>query len=183
MFFSRRYQISAAAVLGLCLLAAAGCADLFSSGEQRQPGEVYYADFPDIPIPAEMELRSGNSQVIKTGNTVNGFLEFSGSVSWDSLVNACASNLTRDGWSVLGLFRGKHSLIIADKMDRTCVMTIYDGFPSTTLEVWVADKINGFIAPLATPERMNTNDAGTYEVSTGSSSAGGGGIQEQGLSE
>ena len=159
-----------------------GCAGLFEDAPQNT-ADVYYADFPDVPIPAEMSLRSGNSQVIKTANTVNGYLEFTGSVSWDSLVNACASNLTRDGWNVLGLFRGSNSVIIADKMDRTCVMTIYDGFPSTTLHVWVADKINGFIAPLAAPERVNNDGTETYLTTGTGTSSGSGGLNEQGLTE
>ncbi len=166
-----------------------GCAELFSSSSssaQEGTGNVYYADFPDVPIPSEMELNSGKSQVAKSGaGNVIGYLEFSGSAAWDSLINACASNLTRDGWSVMGLFRGERSLIVADKMDRVCVISIFDGFPSTTMNVWVTDKTNGFIAPLAAPEKTGADSGGTYTTSTGTSSSGsgGGGLQEQGLSE
>ena len=110
-------------------------------------------------------------------------------MAWDSLVNACASNLTRDGWSVMGLFRGERSLIVADKMDRVCVISIVDGFPSTTMHVWVTDKTNGFIAPLAEPMKSGGesggSDDGYVTTSTGSSSSGSGsgGLNEQGLSE
>ena len=170
------------------VLALAGCAEMFSSSSSGQEGtaEVYYADFPDVPIPSEMELRSGSSQISKSANgNVFGYLEFSGSVAWDSLVNACASNLTRDGWSVIGLFRGERSLVVADKMDRICVISISDGFPSTTMSVWVTDKTNDFIATLTAPEKTSTSGNDSYETSTGTSSSGGGsgGLQEQGLSE
>ena len=182
-------------LLLMAALALAGCAELFSSSSSSQEGtaEVYYADFPDVPIPSEMELRAGSSQVSKSaGGGVFGYLEFSGSAAWDSLVNACASNLTRDGWSVMGLFRGERSLIVADKMDRVCVISVVDGFPSTTMHVWVTDKTNGFIAPLAEPMKSGGDSSGSggaddgyVTTSTGSSSSGsgGGGLNEQGLSE
>ena len=178
-------------VLIITAVALGGCAELFSSSStQEGAGDVYYADFPDVPIPSEMELRSGSSQVSKSSSgAVNGYLEFSGSVAWDSLVNACASNLTRDGWSVLGLFRGERSLVVADKMDRICVVTISDGFPSTGMSVWVTDKTNGFVAPLAAPGKTGTDSGDGYvTTSTGTSSgsgsgAGGSGLKEQGLSE
>ena len=182
-------------LLSLMVLALGGCAELFSSSSSGQEGtaEVYYADFPDVPIPSEMELRAGSSQVSKSaGGGVFGYLEFSGSAAWDSLVNACASNLTRDGWSVMGLFRGERSLIVADKMDRVCVISVVDGFPSTTMHVWVTDKTNGFIAPLAAPMKSGGDSSGSggaddgyVTTSTGSSSSGsgGGGLNEQGLSE
>ena len=183
------------ALCGLLALAAAlsGCAGTFSSSDGNA-SDVYYAEFTDVPIPSAMEQHNGASQVTKAANgSVNGYLEFSGSVSWDSLVNACASNLTRDGWSVNGLFRGEHSVIVADKMDRSCVITIDDGFPSTTMNVWVTDKINGFIAPLAAPGDSGSGGGSgdTYTTTTGtsssggsssSSSSGGGGLKEQGLS-
>ena len=169
------------------MLALSGCAELFSSSsDQRGVGDVYYADFPDVPIPSEMELDAGRSQVGKSGaGNAIGYLEFNGSVAWDSLVNACASNLTRDGWSVIGLFRGERSLVVADKMDRICVISISDGFPSTTMSVWVTDKTNDFIATLTAPEKTSTSGNDSYETSTGTSSSGGGsgGLQEQGLSE
>lgn len=182
-------------LLSLMVLALGGCAELFSSSSSGQEGtaEVYYADFPDVPIPSEMELRSGSSQISKSANgNVFGYLEFSGSVAWDSLVNACASNLTRDGWSVLSLFRGERSLIVADKMDRVCAISITDGFPSVTMQVWVTDKTNGFIAPLSAPMKSGGesggsggSDDGYVTTSTGSSSSGSsnGGLNEQGLSE
>lgn len=177
-------------LMAVLTVGLSGCAEIFSSSSSNQQGagSVYYADFPDVPIPSEMELRSGSSQVTKSGaGNVIGYLEFSGSAAWDSLVNACASNLTRDGWSVTGLFRGERSLIVADKMDRICVISIFDGFPSTSMSVWVTDKTNGFIAPLAAPQKTTTTDSGdTYTTSTGTSSSGtssGGGLQEQGLSE
>ena len=174
-------------ILIMLVAALSGCADLFSSSSQQGGvGDVYYADFPDVPIPSEMELRSGSSQVAKSSSgEVNGYLEFSGSVAWDSLVNACASNLTRDGWSVLGLFRGERSLVVADKMDRICVISIFDGFPSTSMSVWVTNKTNGFIAPLAAPVKSGVDSGDAYVTTgTGSSSTGsGGGVHEQGLSE
>lgn len=172
-------------LLGALALVAAlsGCAG-FSSSSGENASDVYYAEFADVPIPAAMEQHSGASQVTKAANgSVNGYLEFSGSVAWDSLVNACASNLTRDGWSVNGLFRGEHSVIVADKMDRSCVITIDDGFPSTTMNVWVTDKINGFIAPLPAPGE-SSGSGGTYTTTTGTSSSGGssssGGLREPG---
>ncbi len=184
-------------LLVLLSLVLGGCAELFSGSSSPEEGaaEVYYADFPDVPIPSEMELRSGQSQTSKSSaGNVYGYLEFSGSVAWDSLVNACASNLTRDGWSVIGLFRGERSMVVADKMDRICVISIVDGFPGVTMGVWVTDKTNGFIAPLAAPMKSGgeaggtgngESDEGYVTTSTGSSSAGGGsgGLQEQGLSE
>lgn len=181
-------------LLLLMALALGGCAEMFSSSQSREgTADVYYADFPDVPIPSEMELRAGNSQISKSaGGNVFGYLEFSGSVAWDSLVNACASNLTRDGWSVLSLFRGEHSLIVADKMDRVCAISIVDGFPGVTMHVWVTDKTNGFIAPLAAPMKSGGESAGSsgsddgyVTTSTGSSSSGSGngGLNEQGLSE
>ena len=177
-------------LLGLLLLSIilSGCGGMFSSSSESGASDVYYAEFPDVPIPSAMSQHSGSTQVTKSANgSTNGFLEFSGSVAWDSLVNACASNLTRDGWSVNGLFRGEHSVILADKVDRSCVITIDDGFPSTTMNVWVTDKINGFIAPLAAPGESGSSSGSsdTYTTSTGTSSSGGGssgGLQEQGLS-
>ena len=181
-------------LLSLMALALGGCAEMFSSSQSQEgTAEVYYADFPDVPIPSEMELRAGSSQISKSASgNVFGYLEFSGSVAWDSLVNACASNLTRDGWSVLSLFRGERSLIVADKMDRVCAISIVDGFPGVTMHVWVTDKTNGFIAPLAAPMKSGDgsatsggSDDGYVTTSTGSSSSGGGsgGLNEQGLSE
>ena len=185
----RVYRGSVFFVLMLAMtIVLSGCAELFSfsSSSRGGEGDVYYADFPDVPIPAEMQLRASRSLVVKNSSgLVTGYLEFSGSASWDSLVNASASNLTRDGWSVMGLFRGERSLIVADKIDRICVITIVDGFPSTSMSVWVTSKTHGFIAPIPAPERIvpDVDDGDTFVTTTTGTSGGGSGLQEQGLFE
>ncbi len=141
-------------VVCVCLLTALGCSRSSApppnpvaqsepapgpSPSPAPPGpRPQILDFPDVPIPAELDIRSKSSNVFQSGSIKMGFITLRGRVESNSVLNFFTSALPREGWRLKGQFRYNRSLLIFDKPDKTCVILITDETIYTYVEIYVA---------------------------------------------
>lgn len=96
-----------------------------------------FLDFPDIPIPSELGVRSDESNVFQTGPLKMGFLTLRGRVDINSLITFFTMVLPREGWKLKGQFRYSRAMLIFEKPEKTCVMLFRDSTIYTYVEIYV----------------------------------------------
>ncbi len=111
-----------------------------SSSPTYSPGPrplVY--DFPDVPCPAEMSRHDGDSFVVQSGSLKAGLLVLRGMrVDVRSLINFFQAAMPRENWKPRGGFHAKRTLLVFEKPDKTCVITLYESTIYTYAEIYVA---------------------------------------------
>lgn len=138
-------------VLGLAITGLlTGCANPFLGGNSDVT-ETYVIEFDDIPIPKDMEIKNGYTEISQTDNLKTGHLRFTGRVEWLSLINACSYNMHQQNWIPIAIFKSPQGLLVFRKDERVCVIVITDSFPNTLMRVWVSPKMNGFTVPPTMP--------------------------------
>lgn len=150
MGLSRRFRMTlAACAAGLFLFSLAGCSGMgldipnpFSS--TSDVNDVYFSQFPDVPIPADMKSSPKNTLVTPTQDGVKMGLEtFEGRVEASSLANAMIHNMSRQGWSLRGSITGKRTMQLHEKDQRYAIIYLYDQTLSTAMEIWVLNRLSG----------------------------------------
>lgn len=121
-----------------------GCAGLQSKKEastqkDEGPSPLYY-DFGDVLIPSELEVDKKSSFVFKTPGLSAGVLSLKGRVETSSLIAFFESNMTKDNWKQVSSFKSPRTMLLYQKENRWCVISITDTdlVSSTRVEVWVA---------------------------------------------
>ena len=94
-------------------------------------------DFPDIQIPAELELVSGDSYVFQGTKTKAGLLVFKGRVEARSVLDFFQVSMPRENWQFKGGFRYKKSVLVFEKPERICLINVHEGPFYTYVEVYV----------------------------------------------
>ena len=146
-------------LVSFCLLAAYGCSHSSPpppnpvAQSQPQGGsppatpatgpKPQFLDFPDIPIPSELELQSKDSYVFQAGSIKTGLLTLRGRVDINSLINFFNMALPRENWKPKGQFRYRRSALIFEKPEKTCVILLNEGTIWTYVEIYVAPMTNG----------------------------------------
>ncbi len=97
-----------------------------------------FYDFPDIPIPQELDLQADDSYVVQTGQVKTGLLTLRGRVDLTSVINFFQLAMTRENWKPRGDFRYRRSILIFEKPDKICVIRLYEGTIYTYVEIFVA---------------------------------------------
>ncbi len=100
--------------------------------------KAQYLDFPDIPIPAEINLVPKDSYVFQAGAMKTGILTLRGRVDINSLITYFGMSMPYQGWKPKGQFRYKRSALIFEKPDKTCVIILYEDTIYTYVEIYVA---------------------------------------------
>lgn len=100
------------------------------------PRPLFY-DFPDIPVPRELDLQAGDSYVVQSGTTKTGLLTLRGRVDLNSVVSFFQLAMPREGWKARGNFNYQRSILIFEKRDRICVIRLHEGMVYTTVEIFV----------------------------------------------
>ena len=98
---------------------------------------VYY-DFGDVMLPRELKVDQNNSFVMKSGGMTSGVLVLRGGVDAASLITFFENRMPVDGWMKKGSFRSGRSIMLFEKSDRWCVISVAEGKLSTQVEIWVA---------------------------------------------
>jgi hypothetical protein len=96
-----------------------------------------FYDFQDIPVPAELELQSGDSYVFQSAALKAGMLTFRGRVETGSLTNFFQMALPRENWKMKGGFRYRRTVLLFEKPDKICVIQIYEKMFYTYAEIYV----------------------------------------------
>jgi hypothetical protein len=100
------------------------------------PRPLFY-DFPDIPVPQELDLQSKESYVVQSGSIKTGILTLRGRVDLNSLINFFQMAMLRENWKPKGYFRYQRSVLIFEKPDKICVIRLYEDIIYTYVEIFV----------------------------------------------
>jgi len=152
----RWHRVLPALFLSMLLLSAlTGCATSTLSEQAPAPGEprqateaveyetARYYDFEDVPVPAEMELKTDRSFVFQTTEFAAGLLAFSGRVELDSLISFFRIKLPDDGWRFLSSIKSPKTILFFQKENRLCIITIISKAFTTDAEILVAQGFRG----------------------------------------
>ncbi len=112
-----------------------------------EPLATYYYDFNDILIPKEMILDSHKSLLFETPQIKAGLLCFSGRFNAVSLFNFFRSNMINDGWHERSYFKYGRFIIVFEKPNKDCIMSISEDGRNTDLEIWITPHVNKVSLP------------------------------------
>lgn len=115
---------------------------------------TYYSEFSDILIPRDMKEVSKHTSIIHNQDgSKAGTQVFEGNVELQSLMNAMLYNMTQQGWAPRSIFRGQRSAMMFEKGNSVAMITAADGSFTTTMELWVAKRIeDGALVQEMTPQ-------------------------------
>jgi len=101
-----------------------------------------YLDFDDVLIPEDMPRDTERTFVFRIGALSAGVLVLKGRVPPEKLITFFESNMSRDNWKATSSFRSPRSLLIYEKEERWCIITITeDDFDhKTRVEIWLSPK-------------------------------------------
>ena len=108
---------------------------------QRRTSPVYH-NFDDILVPGELRLNQKMSSVFQTETVAAGVLAFSGKLDAETLIQFFKSNMAKDNWRWVSGFKGTSSLLIFEKGNRWCVITLTGAGYGNQTKIWVAPKAN-----------------------------------------
>jgi hypothetical protein len=145
----------------ICIVALSGCSSMGGQGSAPPPNPVgqqpqttastgggavtpspsaprpLFYDFPDIPVPQELNLQSKESYVVQSGSIRTGLLTLRGRVDLNSLINFFQMAMPRENWKPKGYFRYQRSILIFEKPDKICVIRLYEGMVYSYVEIFV----------------------------------------------
>ncbi len=146
-----RMRISFFCIL-LSLLLLSACSSMGGGSSSSAPASdasgvpvtsTYVGEFTDIPIPREMKVVGKYTAIVHNQDgTKAGTQVFEGNVELQSLMNAMLYNMSQQGWTPRGVFRGQRSAMVFEKGNSLALITATEGTFSTEMELWVAKKIS-----------------------------------------
>ena len=101
-----------------------------------------YYDFGDVLIPSELKVDKNGSFVFKTPGLSAGVLALKGRVEVNSLISFFKKNMASDNWKIVSSFKSKRTIMLFQKENRWCVISISGFGFYTNVEIWVAPTVN-----------------------------------------
>ena len=108
-----------------------------TSAPASTPAMPVSYDFPDVQIPAELELVPKDSYVFQGSKTKAGLLVFKGRVEARSVLDFFQVSMPRENWQFKGGFRYKKSVLVFEKPERICLINVHEDLFYTYAEVYV----------------------------------------------
>jgi len=108
-----------------------------TSAPASTPAMPVSYDFPDVQIPAELELVPKDSYVFQGSKTKAGLLVFKGRVEARSVLDFFQVSMPRENWQFKGGFRYKKSVLVFEKPERICLINVHEELFYTYAEVYV----------------------------------------------
>jgi hypothetical protein len=136
------------------MLFAASCAQTFKSAPESKPAasetqaqglpsqgspDSYY-DFNDILVPKEMKLVPKLSLLFETPELKAGVIFFEGRVDPVSLFNFFMTNMPKDNWQLRSYFKYGRYIMVFEKPDKDCIVSINEKTLTTELEMWITPR-------------------------------------------
>ncbi|MBN1930008.1 MAG: hypothetical protein JW786_00165 [Desulfobacterales bacterium] len=119
----------------------ASTSSFFSKQKEKKPVALYY-DFQDVLVPGELKIDKKGSFVYRTSGFSAGVLVLTGRVEIGSLIAFFENNMTKDNWRPLSSFKFPRAMMLFEKENRYCVISISDGGFNTHCNIWVAPLMN-----------------------------------------
>jgi hypothetical protein len=101
-------------------------------------------EFPDLPIPIELERVKDKTIMIKTSGFQGGILVYRGRVTVSSLVEFFTKSMPNHGWVLEGTLNAKRSFLAFSKgRNGYCLIQIYEGQMGfkTEVQIWVSEPL------------------------------------------
>jgi hypothetical protein len=101
-------------------------------------------EFPDLPIPIELERVEDRTIMIKTVGFQGGILVFKGRVTAVSLMEFFTKSMPKHGWILDGTLNAKRSFLAFSKgRNAYCLIQIYEGPMGfkTEVQIWVSEPL------------------------------------------
>ncbi|MFO8240523.1 MAG: hypothetical protein R6T90_05965 [Dissulfuribacterales bacterium] len=98
-------------------------------------------EFPDIPIPIELEKVEDKTMIIKTSGFQGGMLIYKGRITVVSLVEFFIKSMPSHGWVLEGTLNAKRSFLAFSKGGNShCLIQLYEGSMGfkTEVQIWVS---------------------------------------------
>ena len=109
-----------------------------------------YLDFDDVLIPGTLRINRAKSFIFKTENRSMGVLLLLGRDNPEVIRTFFQTNMAKDNWQSTGGFNGTRSLLLFEKENRQCIITMSPEpyGVDTQVEIWMAPKSEAFGAGL-----------------------------------
>ena len=88
-----------------------------------------------------MKIDRGDSFIYQTAGFTVGILTLKGRVDVNSLVVFFETNMPKDNWQIISQFKSPRTMMLFQKQNRWCVVSISEGNYYTYAKVWVAPTI------------------------------------------
>jgi hypothetical protein len=124
----------------LCLLAVAlltACAttnEAQNNGENSRPS---MEQFGRMPLPAGTKLRTAESLIFGVGDAWLGRAVFESPLDANATYNFFAEQLPRQGWTTVASVRGKKSLLVFTRAERSATIELEDSGLFTGSVAWM----------------------------------------------
>ena len=100
-----------------------------------------YYDFDDILVPKGMKLVPKSCLLFETPQLKAGLLHFEGRVEPVSLFNFFINNMPKDNWQLSSYVKYGRYIIVFEKPDKDCVISINEMTLKTMLQIWVTPRL------------------------------------------
>jgi len=100
-----------------------------------------YYDFEDILVPKEMKLVTKSSLLFETPRLKAGVIFFEGRVDPVSLFDFFVNNMPKDNWQLRSYFKYGRYMLVFEKPDKDCIISINEKALTTELEMWVTPRL------------------------------------------
>ena len=100
-----------------------------------------YYDFEDILVPKEMKLVTSSSLLFETPQLKAGVIFFEGRVDPVSLFDFFVNNMPKDNWQLRSYFKYGRYMLVFEKPDKDCIISINEKALTTELEMWVTPRL------------------------------------------
>jgi hypothetical protein len=97
-----------------------------------------YYDFGDVLVPKELKVDKKSSFIYQTSGFSAGVLVLKGRIETSSLISFFETNMAKDNWNNISSFKSERTMLLFQKTQRWCVMSITDEAFNTYVEIWVA---------------------------------------------
>ena len=136
------------------LLLFSGCTKTVHTeptGEEGPTPIVTIREFPDVPIPKELDLDTKNSFVYMTPQFATGNLVYNGNVDYDSLLKFFEATMAKNGWVLQASLKYTRTLLFYQKESRICLINMDTTALNIRVEIWVAPLEKPSYEPLMEP--------------------------------
>jgi hypothetical protein len=126
-----------------------------STGEEGPTPIVTIREFPDVPIPNELDLDAQGSFVYMTPEFATGNMVYNGNVDYDSLLKFFEETMPKNGWMLQASLKYTRTLLLYHKENRICLIQMEINALNIRVEIWVAPletpKYEPLMEPMAEP--------------------------------